>query len=130
MTDFGAKCKWHGVVIGGIGVYANAVKTLISRSDFENPGVGVQLGYPSRQGKIRVVRLRYDQYYGSPLCGKRRKKSRAAVRGRKPGTAEKKYDSEERHYMVKREYDSNEEVGICTYRDCYYGAHRFDSRLQ
>ncbi|MDF2716015.1 MAG: hypothetical protein K0R28_2940 [Paenibacillus sp.] len=57
------KCKWHGVVIGGIGVYANAVKTLISRSDFENPGVGVQLGYPSRQAEINSC------YFELPLGG-------------------------------------------------------------
>lgn len=46
------KCKWHGSGAGGTGVYANAVKTLISRSDFENPGIGIQLGYPSRQADI------------------------------------------------------------------------------
>lgn len=57
------KCKWHGTGIGGTGVYVNAVKSLISRSDFENPGVGVQLGYPSRQAEISSC------YFELPLAG-------------------------------------------------------------
>lgn len=57
------KCKWHGTGIGGTGVYVNAVKSLISRCDFENPGVGVQLGYPSRQAEISSC------YFELPLGG-------------------------------------------------------------
>ncbi|MFD0713170.1 twin-arginine translocation signal domain-containing protein [Paenibacillus sp. GCM10027626] len=57
------KCKWHGVLVGGIGIYTNAVKTLISRSDFENAAVGVQLGYPSLMSEV------VNCYFEQPLGG-------------------------------------------------------------
>jgi len=57
------KCKWHGALIGGTGIYTNAVKTLISRCDFENAGVGVQLGYPSLASEV------VNCYFEQPLGG-------------------------------------------------------------
>lgn len=57
------KCKWHGLLIGGTGIYTNAVKTLISRCDFENAGVGVQLGSPSMKSEIE------NCYFEQPLGG-------------------------------------------------------------
>lgn len=57
------KCKWHGLLIGGTGIYTNAVKTLISRCDFENAAVGVQLGAPSLKSEIE------NCYFEQPLGG-------------------------------------------------------------
>ncbi|MDI4649541.1 hypothetical protein [Cohnella hashimotonis] len=57
------KCKWHGLLIGGTGIYTNAVKTLISRCDFENAAVGVQLGSPSMKTEIE------NCYFEQPLGG-------------------------------------------------------------
>ncbi|WP_214629583.1 hypothetical protein [Paenibacillus agaridevorans] len=57
------KCKWHGALLGGTGIYTNAVKTLISRCDFENAGVGVQFGYPSLMSEI------VNCYFEQPLGG-------------------------------------------------------------
>ncbi|MBP1996835.1 hypothetical protein [Paenibacillus eucommiae] len=58
------KGKWHGEIgNGGIGIYTNAVKTLISRCDFENAGTGIQLGYPSL--KTEVENCYFEQYTGS-----------------------------------------------------------------
>jgi len=57
------KCKWHSIGIGGTGIYTNAIKTLISRCDFENAEIAIQLGYPSMKSEIE------NCYFEQPLGG-------------------------------------------------------------